>query len=220
MDDRPRLAELRARRPPPVLHAKHIQRQRFRERRHDPVLADHAVLLPAAHQLSGQQQQRPLAVIHQHQLIHRRPVIVLRHWPRSVAVPVHRLRPLLAYRHLTARQPVLQRQKRARVIACSRHHRKHRQVLVTHRLQQPPLSLRLSLAESLPSSATTQIPAPPSPTPKSPATRVQTHPSIRDSSHPPGRAPSARLSLRTRGPSFLAGQVQWDSKKTWQVKIS
>src|SRR6267142_1243391 len=61
VDDGLRRSELRAATgPAAVLDAKYIERQRFRADRYDAILADNAVLLAAADQFAGQQQQRPL----------------------------------------------------------------------------------------------------------------------------------------------------------------
>src|SRR5919108_88230 len=56
-----------------MFNAEHIERKRRRAHGHDAVLANHAILLPAADKFAGEKQQRLLAAVYQHELIHGSP---------------------------------------------------------------------------------------------------------------------------------------------------
>ncbi len=69
---------LAARHPSSVLDAEHRQIDGIGLGRNQPVGADDAILLAAGNDLAGQQQQRPIGIVDQHQLIHLRARSVVR----------------------------------------------------------------------------------------------------------------------------------------------
>src|SRR5882757_4528963 len=143
VDDGLRRSELRATPgPATVLDAEYIEWQRFRADRYDAILADNAVLLAAADQFAGQQQQRPLATVDEHKLVHRRAGVVLRR-PHHAAVAHHPGSPALADNDFAPGQAFFQREKAAGVLRGTAYHRKYSNVFVDNRIEDAPIALRL-----------------------------------------------------------------------------
>src|SRR6266851_1036939 len=128
--------------PAAVLHAEDIERQRFRSNRHDAVFADDAILLAAADQYSGQQQQRTLAAVDEHELVYRGACAVIRDGVNSIAVAHHADSPALADDHFAARETFFQRQKAAGVLRGAANHRKNRNVFVDDWIEDAPIAFR------------------------------------------------------------------------------
>src|SRR5258708_4822574 len=84
-------------------------RKRFGANRHDAVFADDAVLLAAADEFAGQQQQRTLAAVDEHELVHRRVILRRCSGPNHAAVTHHAGRAALADDHLATGQTFFQR---------------------------------------------------------------------------------------------------------------
>src|SRR5712664_3702485 len=121
-----------------------IERQRFRSNRHDAVFADDAILLAAADQFSGQQQQRTLAAVDEHELVHGGAAVILRHGngPNLAAVAHHADSPAFADDHFAARETFFQRQKAAGVLRGAANHGKNRNVFVDDWIEDAPMAFR------------------------------------------------------------------------------
>src|SRR5467141_3818721 len=138
-----RRGELRATaRPAAVLHAENIEWQRLGANRHDAILADNAILLAAADQFSGQQQQRTLAAVDEHELVYRGACAVIRDGVNSIAVAHHADSPALADDHVTAREAFFQRQKAAGVLRGAANHGKNRNVFVDDWIEDAQIAFR------------------------------------------------------------------------------
>src|SRR5947207_7987818 len=70
MNDGFRSCKLRAAGPAAVLNTEDVERERRRADGNDAILADDAILLAAAHELAGEQQQRAFTAIDQDKLVH------------------------------------------------------------------------------------------------------------------------------------------------------
>ena len=113
-----------------MLDAEDIQRKRWRACGHDAVLADDAVLFAAAHKFAREQQQRPLAAVEQHELVHGSPG-----WLGNVdwtAIPSahHLFRAALPHHDFPGRQAFFQSQKGAGVLAKRSDHGKYGNIFV------------------------------------------------------------------------------------------
>src|SRR5207237_7754032 len=129
--------------PAAVLHAKDVERKRWRTYGHDAVLADNAVLLAAADKFAGQQYERALAPVDEHELVHggaRR----LRNIDRTAVTPAdHFLGAAFADHHFACCKAFLQRQKGAGVLAVRGHDGKHGNVFIGNRIEDSPIAFRL-----------------------------------------------------------------------------
>src|SRR5260370_37476099 len=140
-----RRRELRATaRPAAVLHAENIEWQRLGANWHDAVFADNAILLGAADQFSGQQQQRTLAAVDEHELVHGGAAVILRHGngPNLATVAHHADSPAFADDHSTAREAFFERQKAAGVLRGATNHGKNRNVFVDDWIEDAPIAFR------------------------------------------------------------------------------
>src|SRR5260370_879174 len=124
--------------------AYNIERKRFGANGHDAIFADDAILLAAAHEFAGQQQQRTLAAVDEHELVHRRAAVILRRCsgPNYAAVPHHSGSAALAYDHLAARESFLERQEAAGVLRGATDVRKNSNVLVSDGIEDAPVAFR------------------------------------------------------------------------------
>ncbi len=131
--------KLRSGRPASVFDAEDIQRQRPFAGTYDAVLGDDAVLLPAAHEFAGEEHQRPLAAVDQHEAVHRRSALIVRdnHRPAIASSP-QALASFLADDRVARAQRLVQRHEAAGPRGFPAQHRKDGQVFVSHRVAEPP----------------------------------------------------------------------------------
>jgi len=65
----------RRRHPAPRLYAKNTEFDGIALGRHQTIFANHTILLATGHNLSGQQDQRPLRIVYQYQSVHLRSIL-------------------------------------------------------------------------------------------------------------------------------------------------
>ncbi len=109
-------------------------------RRYDPILGDHPVLLASGHDLTRQQQQRLVAVVHQHQRVHLVASQVL--VPNIAAIAVAHQSPHLAgFRHFhrAVLEPFIQGEEgnSRGGFAVAAHHREQKKVATRDRSEHP-----------------------------------------------------------------------------------
>src|SRR5437588_9045665 len=109
MDDGIRGGKLRGACPAAVLDAEDVKRKRRRADGNDAILADDAILLAAAHELAGEEQQRAFTAIDQYKLVHGSAGTGLRNIYRpAIATANHVLRTLLTHRYVAVGETFLE----------------------------------------------------------------------------------------------------------------
>ncbi len=132
------------------LHAEHAQFDGLAHGRNDAVLTDDAILFAAGDDLSGQQDQRPLGVVHQDQPIDLR-ALYGRRLKTRVFRPdtrVLRVRPrpheaadlaLFGDDHPAGTETLVQRQELRCIMRIGGDHRKHGEVILSDGREHAPL---------------------------------------------------------------------------------
>ena len=115
-----------------MLNAKNGEIHGIAFRGNNAVFAHYAVLLASGNNLAGQQDQRMLGVIHQHQAVHFRPN-VRTYWRRAAAHGGMQISDL-SYHDLAGANAFVKRDELAGVMHLGGNHGKNRQIAVRDRL--------------------------------------------------------------------------------------
>src|SRR6266852_4262035 len=142
MNDGERGRELRTAGPTAVLDAEDVERERRCASGNDAVLADDAVLLAAADQFAGEEQQRAAAAIDQEKLVDGSAGAGLGNVNgAAVATANHGFGTLLANEHLTVGETLFESEEGAGVLAEGADDGEDGDVLIGGGIKEPPVAL-------------------------------------------------------------------------------
>ena len=142
MNDGPGGTELRAAGPTAVLDAEDLERERRSASGNDAVFADDAILLAAADEFAGEEQQRALAAVDQYQLVDGSTGGGL--WKvhgAAIATANHALGTLLTDGHLACGETFLKGEEGTSVLAIGADNGEDGDVLVCDGIEEPPVAL-------------------------------------------------------------------------------
>src|SRR5260370_651727 len=125
--------------PAAMLDAEDVEGKRLSAHGHDAVFANDAVLLAAADQLAGEQQERALAAIDEHTLIHGSAGVVLRRGAPLAAIADQAFRTVFGDKDLAAGETFFEGEEGASVLRTA-HDREERNILVGDGIEDAPIA--------------------------------------------------------------------------------
>ena len=128
-----------------MLDAENVERQRIGAGSDDAVFGDDAVLLAAADQFAGEEQNGALAAVDQHQAIDGGAGAVLAGTGAAIAAAGHAVAALLADDYVAGGEAFVEGEEGGGVLRCRADYRKDGDIFVGDGIEKVPVAFRFGL---------------------------------------------------------------------------